>query len=71
MANISHREKFNRLDVHIWKRTRVDSQGRVTLPRKLRRKLGLTENSVILWISANHAKSDNIFIIEVGVKNEP
>jgi bifunctional DNA-binding transcriptional regulator/antitoxin component of YhaV-PrlF toxin-antitoxin module len=69
MSNITHREKFNRLDVHIWKRTKVDSQGRATLPQKLRRKLGLNENSMILWISANQIKK-NIFIIEVGIKNE-
>ena len=69
MTNIRHREKFNRLNSQIWKRTKIDSQGRVTLPQKLRRKLEINNKSSILWICANKNKSrDNEFLIEIGVK---
>jgi bifunctional DNA-binding transcriptional regulator/antitoxin component of YhaV-PrlF toxin-antitoxin module len=70
MSNISDRERFNRLDTQIWERKRVDRQGRVTLPLKLRKKLGLNRNGgEILWISCNRKKNhDNEFLIELGVK---
>jgi len=69
MSNIKYREKFNRLDSQIWKKTHVDSKGRTVLPKKLRRKLGLNANSSILWISVKRKDGkDNEFIIEVGVK---
>lgn len=69
--NIKNREKFEKLDNKIWKRTKIDRQGRVTLPKKLRRKLRLEKNSELLWISIKKRKRyDNEFIINVGVKNE-
>lgn len=69
MSNIKDRERFNRLDRWIWKKTKIDDQGRVTLPQKLRRKLCLNANSEILWICANRKNGkDNEFLIEVGVK---
>ena len=69
MSDIKDHERFNRLDRWIWKKTRVDSQGRVTLPQKLRRKLGLNRNSSVLWICASRKNGrDNEFVIEVGVK---
>ena len=69
MTNINHRAKFEKIDNQIWKRTSVDIQGRVTLPKKLRRKLDLSLNSEILWICVNHKNGkSNEFLIEVGVK---
>jgi len=69
MTNINHRAKFEKIDNHIWKRTIVDGQGRVTLPKKLRQKLGLSTNSEILWICVNNKNGKhNEFLIEVGVK---
>jgi len=53
----------------IWKRTKVDKDGRVTLPKKLRQKLGLNgKQSVVLWISIHRTEKDNIFMLEIGVK---
>ena len=70
MGNVKHRRKDELFDCMIWKKTRVDSQGRVTLPQKLRKKLGVNEHSVILWICVNHKNGkDNEFLIEVGVKS--
>jgi bifunctional DNA-binding transcriptional regulator/antitoxin component of YhaV-PrlF toxin-antitoxin module len=69
MSNISNRVKFNRIDSMIWKKSYVDYKGRAVLPQKLRQKLGLNSNSVVLWISAKHKEGrDNEFILEVGVK---
>jgi len=69
MLNIKDREKFRRLDNMIWKRTKVDKDGRVTLPKKLRQKLGLNgKQSVVLWISIHRTEKDNIFMLEIGVK---
>ena len=60
----------NRLiDCNIWKKSSVDEKGRVVLPQKLRKKLGLNGQKEILWISAKHKDGkDNEFLIEVGVK---
>ena len=69
MSNIKDREKFNRLDNQIWKKTRVDSKGQTTLPKKLRQRLGLNNKSMILWICVDRKNGkDNLFLIEVGVK---
>ena len=68
MSNIKHREKFNRLDSQIWKKSKVDSKGRCVLPQKLRKKLELNGHSNILWISAKRGKQNNIFNLEIGVK---
>jgi DNA-binding transcriptional regulator/RsmH inhibitor MraZ len=69
MSNISDCERFRRIDRWIWKKTRIDSQGRVTLPQKLRQKLGLNHNSSILWICANRKNGkDNEYVVEIGVK---
>jgi bifunctional DNA-binding transcriptional regulator/antitoxin component of YhaV-PrlF toxin-antitoxin module len=70
MSNIKNRVKFDRVDCQIWKKTKLDHKGRVVLPQKLRKKLGLNSHSSILWISAKHKSDhDNLFILEVGVKN--
>ena len=64
MTNIRHRERYNRLDIHIWKRTSVDEKGQTTLPKQVRRKIGLDgKKTEILWISVHHGKQDNIFLI--------
>jgi DNA-binding transcriptional regulator/RsmH inhibitor MraZ len=69
MSNVKHRRKYETFDCMIWKKTRVDSQGRVTLPQKLRKKLGLNGHSSILWISVNLKEGkDNEFLIYCGVK---
>jgi len=71
MSNIKNREKFNRLDCQIWKKTFVDAKGRVVLPLKLRQKLGLNSHSYVLWISCKRKMNhDNEYVLEVGVKNE-
>ena len=70
MSNIKNREKFNRFDSQIWKKTHVDKKGRTVLPKKLRQKLGLNGHSSVLWISTKRKKGkDNEFLLEVGVKN--
>ena len=69
MSNMKDREKFRWFDNMIWKRTKIDKDGRVTLPKKIRQKLGLDGmQSVVLWISIHQTKKDNIFMIEIGVK---
>ena len=69
MSNIKDRERYNRLDSQIWKKSKVDGKGRCVLPQKLRQKLELNGNSTILWISVNRENGkDNVFLIEVGVK---
>lgn len=55
--------------VPIWKKSKVDQKGRCVLPKKLRRRLGLNSHSCILWISVNRKNQDNLFSIEIGVKN--
>ena len=71
MSNIKDRERFNRLDRWIWKKTYVDNKGRTVLPQKLRQKLGLVNgHSYILWICVNRKNGrDNEFLLEVGVKS--
>jgi len=69
MSNIKDREKFERIDKMIWKKSKVDAKGRCVLPKKLRGKLGLNGFSSILWISVKRKDGkDNEFLIEVGVK---
>ena len=69
MSNISHRLKFEHLYTQIWQRRRVDEKGRVTLPKKLRLKLGVSKGSEILWISAKQKQDRyNEYVIELGVK---
>jgi len=47
----------------------VDEKGRVTLPKKLRLKLGVSKGSEILWISAKQKQDRyNEYVIELGVK---
>lgn len=41
MTRASHREKYNRLDTQIWKRTSEDKKGQTTMPKRLRQKIGL------------------------------
>jgi bifunctional DNA-binding transcriptional regulator/antitoxin component of YhaV-PrlF toxin-antitoxin module len=54
---------------NIWKKTKLDSKGRIVLPLKLRKKLGITKNSTILWISCKHRnEKSNEFLIDIGVK---
>ena len=70
MSNIKDREKFNRLDSQIWKKTYVDDKGRCVLPKKLRQKIDLNGHSSVLWISVKRkAGKANEFLLEVGVKN--
>jgi len=69
MTNITHREKYDRMNSIFWKRSQVDSKGRTVIPKAVRQKLGLNGNSEILWIQV--IKKDgkqNEFIIEVGVQ---
>ncbi len=54
----------------IWKRTSIDSKGQTTLPKKLRKQLNLSGKSTILWISVHRTNKDNVFSVELGVKNE-
>lgn len=68
MGNIKDRERYNRLDSQIWKKSKVDKKGRCVLPKKLRSKLGLNSYRSILWISAKRGKQDNIFNVVLGVK---
>ena len=69
MPWLKDREKYNRLDSQIWKKTHVDYRGRTIIPQKLRRKLELVNgHSQILWISVNRKNGKkNEFIIEIGV----
>jgi bifunctional DNA-binding transcriptional regulator/antitoxin component of YhaV-PrlF toxin-antitoxin module len=69
MTNIKNCVKFDRIDCQIWKKTKLDAKGRVVLPQKIRKKLGLNSKSSILWISCMHKNGkDNEFLIEIGVK---
>jgi len=69
MTNIKNCVKFDRLDCQIWNKTKLDMKGRTVLPLKIRKKLGLSPKSSILWISCKHKNGkDNEFLIEVGVK---
>lgn len=70
MSNISDRERYEKLNNCIyWKRSKIDSKGRVILPKQLRQKLGLNGNSEILWIQCIKKEGrENEFIIEVGVQ---
>lgn len=70
MSNVKDRANFDRLDNQIWKKTKIDEKGRTVLPKKLRLKLGLNSNSEILWISINRCKQDNLYSVEIGVKND-
>jgi bifunctional DNA-binding transcriptional regulator/antitoxin component of YhaV-PrlF toxin-antitoxin module len=70
MGNIKDRERFERIDKMIWKKTKIDAKGRCVLPKKLRQKLGLNGHRSILWISiCKKAGKANEFTIELGVKN--
>jgi len=70
MNNVKHRAKIKNGFEPIWKKTHVDSKGRTILPLKLRRILGLSGKSSILWISVCQKNSRlNKFLVEVGVKN--
>jgi len=70
MSNISDREKFEKYNnCVLWKRSTIDSKGRVVLPHQLREKLGVKEGSEILWIQCIKKNGrENEFIIEVGVQ---
>ena len=69
MGNIKDCVKFDRMDCQIWKKSYLDSKGRVVLPKKLRQKLDLNSHNFILWISAKRKEGrNNEFILEVGVK---
>ena len=69
LSNVTHHEKYERLNSNLWQRSKVDEHGRLTLPKDLRWKLGINgQSAVILWISAKRGKQDNIFNIEVGLK---
>lgn len=71
MSGITDHEKLNRLDSVIWKKRRVDRKGRVVLPLKLRKYLGLHEHSKILWIQVQRKNGrDNEFLLEIGVDNK-
>ena len=70
MTTEKNHEKLNNFDSVIWKKRRVDYKGRVTIPAKLRRYLGLRKNSKILFIEVKHKLSrDNEFLLEIGVDN--
>jgi bifunctional DNA-binding transcriptional regulator/antitoxin component of YhaV-PrlF toxin-antitoxin module len=70
MGNITDRERLERLNTSIRKRTKVDKRGRTILPLKLRRKMGLRDgSSIVIWSECKRRKGQpNEFIIEVGVK---
>lgn len=69
MTRPKDRDKFNRLDNTIWKKSHVDKKGRCVLPQKLRRKLGLNNHCSILWISVCRKNGKpNEFLLEIGVK---
>lgn len=70
MGNITDRERLERLNTIIKKRTKVDKRGRTILPLRLRRKMGLRDgSSIIIWTECKrHEVQPNVFIIEVGVK---
>lgn len=71
MTNEKNHEKLNQLDSIIWEKRHVDEKGRTVIPAKLRKYLGLQENSKILWIEARHKTGrDNEFLIEIGVDNK-
>jgi len=70
MTNISDRERYARMDTVVWKKRKVDKKGRTVLPIKLRKILGLSDHSSILWIQVHHKNGkDNEFLIEIGVEN--
>jgi len=70
MIKQRRRRKRRLFDNKIWKKTKIDSQGRVTLPRKLRKALSLNKNSKILWEDVSHYKKrNNEFLILVGIEN--
>lgn len=69
MGGSNYYQNFEFIDNQIWKRSKVDEKGRCVLPKKLRKKLDIKENSKILWICINRKKGRvNEFLIEVGVK---
>ena len=69
MTNAKNHEKLKRLDSVIWKKRRIDRKGRVNIPAKLRRYLGLHMNSKILFIEIKPKISrDNEFLLEIGVE---
>ena len=62
-------DKYNKSGFFIWKRSKVDEKGRVVLPKILRSRLCLNENSEILFISVKQKDGkSNEFLIEIGVK---
>jgi len=68
MSNITDRERFNRLDTVIWKRRRVDEKGRIVLPVKLRRILGVSPGSVVVLVQVYRKNGrDNEYLLEVLV----
>ena len=70
MSNIKDRERFEKFNnVVLWKRSKLDSKGRIILPKPLREKLGVRAGSQILWIQCLRKENRvNEFVIEVGVK---
>jgi hypothetical protein len=69
MTNISDRERYARMDTFVWKKRKVDQKGRTVIPIKLRKILGLRDQSSILWIQCVHKKDhENEFVVEIGVE---
>ena len=70
MTSITDRERYERLNTLIWKKRGIDQKGRTVLPIKLRKILGISGQSKILWIEAKHHPNgkSNEFVIEVAVE---
>jgi len=68
MSGVSDRERYEKLDSMVWKRTKIDLKGRTTIPRKIRKKLRLNETNELLWVSVKQKDgSANEYVLELCV----
>ena len=66
MKNAKNHKFF---DGAIWKKTQIDAQHRITIPKKLRKYANLNKNSKILWETVSrYKKKDNEFLVLIGVQ---
>ena len=71
MTNITHRQKFEKMNTIFWEKLKVDNKGRVLVPKAIRQKLGLNHNSKLLWIEVKQKPGkNNEYIIKLGVDNK-
>lgn len=62
---------MNVVDNILWQSTKIDEKGRCTLPKKLRKRLGLNKDSRLLWICFHQKPGkNNEFNVEVAVNSD-